>query len=435
MKPISFDPKSDLTFAVLSDLHMTHRGEGLQKLYQHLDLYSRAVGRLDAHLFTGDIVYQINVSGGGTYDRVHEAPYVYLDMAIEKYAKDIPVIYVNGNHEFPQHNPDPTLHAESRAMMEKHGYPLRQHTEIRGYHFITIPLWSYQEEIRPEDEAWAMTEIRRALRASGDKPVFVAYHVPIDGTVVGATQQRFSDKFRAFLLSSRRIINICGHLHTAIEHPLSIWQKAGGSTVVHAPMSGVGNVNVKGSVGNVLSVYQSRSFFVEVTGTKVLFHKVDNLTESEIGEPWVVDVAGKQYYTEIRKTRAKKPAFEKGVKVDAMQAPGGVFFRFPKAKCELTEGNDDREVPEYRFTFTKKGKTTPALTLTKPSDFYASYPGDTFEAIVPAKLPAGIYTVAITPVSFFGKEGKAVSVRVKLGDYVPAIRDAEKRGFDAFWLV
>ena len=34
MNTIQRNPNADLTFGVLSDLHMTHRGEGLQKLNQ-----------------------------------------------------------------------------------------------------------------------------------------------------------------------------------------------------------------------------------------------------------------------------------------------------------------------------------------------------------------------------------------------------------------
>ena len=57
MAKFSFDGKCDLSFALLSDLHMTHRGEGLQKLHQHFALYNKAVPSLDLHVFSGDIVY------------------------------------------------------------------------------------------------------------------------------------------------------------------------------------------------------------------------------------------------------------------------------------------------------------------------------------------------------------------------------------------
>ena len=436
MAKLKIDENCDLSFALLSDLHMTHRGEGLQKLHQHFALYAKAVPTLDLHVFSGDIVYQHDLSGGGSYDKVDSSPYEYLRIVREKYAKDIPLVYAIGNHEYPQHNSEEEISRRSREVFTAYGYPLRDHQVIKGYHFITIPIQSFKEEVLPEDEAWAEKEIRRALRASGNLPVFVVYHVPIDGTVTGAKARRFSDKFRAFLLSSRRIINISGHLHTALEQPTTIWQRTGGATVFHAPMSATGFVSADGCDNRMLygtSLYNSRSILVEVTGRRILFHKIDNITECEIGKPWVVDLDGKQYYTDARKTKAKKPAFFAGAEVETVrQTAGGVFFKFPKALCEETEGNDDTAVPNYRFAFIKKGEKTPAKTVTWHSDYVESHPGTHFEDTVTVSLDPGAYTVVITPISFFGKEGRPIRTKLKMGDAIPVPYNPVYQGWDAY---
>ncbi len=439
MAKFSFDGKCDLSFALLSDLHMTHRGEGLQKLHQHFALYNKAVPSLDLHVFSGDIVYQHDLSGGGSYDKVESSPYEYLRIVREKYAKDIPLVYAIGNHEFPQHNWEDDISRRSREMFESYGYPLRDHQVVKGYHFITIPIQNYHEDVLPEDEVWAEHEIRSALRMSGNLPVFVVYHVPINDTVSRAKEQCFSDHFRAFLLSSRRIINLCGHLHTALEQPTTIWQRAGGATVFHAPMSATGFVSTDGCANGYLydtSLYNSRSIFVEVTGRKILFHKINNITECEIGKPWVVDLDGKQFYTDSRKMRAKKPAFADGTAVEMIrQAPGGVFFKFPKAFCEETEGNDDTTVPNYRFEFIKKGEKTPAKTVVWHSDYVESYPGTHFEDTVLVELDAGAYTVKISPVSFFGKVGKSISVKLKMGEAIPVPYNPVYQGWEAYPII
>lgn len=436
MTKFEFHGDCDLSFALLSDLHMTHRGEGLQKLHQHFALYARAVPKLDAHVFAGDIIYQHDLSGGGSYDKVESSPYEYLRIVREKYAKDLPLVYAIGNHEFPQHNWEEDISRRAREMFTSHGYPLREHKVIRGYHFITIPIQSYKEDVLPEDEVWAEHEIRSALRTSGDLPVFVVYHVPIDGTVGGANARRFSEKFRRFLLSSRRIINLCGHLHTAVEQPTTIWQRAGGATVFHAPMSATGYVSIAGCDNGHLydtSLYNSRSVFVEVKGRRILFHKINNITECEIGKPWVVDLDGEQFYTDGRRRRAKTPAFEKDAAVlAARQTAGGVFFRFPKALCEETEGNDDSAVPVYRFDFIRKGEKTPAKTVTHHADIVESYPGTHFEDTVPVTLDPGSYTVLISPVSFFGKTGRPIRVKIKMGEPIPVPYNAVSRGFDDY---
>ena len=438
MSDLSFDLDADLSFAILSDLHMTHRGEGLQKLYQHLSLYARVTPRIDAHVFSGDIVYQHDLSGGGSYDKIESAPYEYLRMARERYASDIPVIYAIGNHEYPQHNAGEAISREAREVFTSYGYPLRDHKVIKGYHFVTVPIYGYDRRVPEEEERWAMTEIRRALRASGDLPVFVVYHVPIRGTVLGAEEPQFTEKFQRFLLSSRRIINLCGHLHKPAENPRTIWQRAGGATVFHAPMSGVGFVTTEPCDNGQLftsSLYSSRSVFVQVKGRRVLLHKIDNVTEREIGQPWVIDLDGEQYYTDKRYRVAKRPAFAPDARVEARQTAGGVFFRFPKALCEETPGNDDSAVPLYRFVFFKKGEKTPVKTVSWHSDYPEAYPGTHFEDTVALTLPAGEYRVKIYPVSFFGKTGAPIGMRIRLGDPIPLPYDPVKRGWQAYPLI
>ena len=436
MSNFEFHGDADLSFAVLSDLHMTHRGEGLQKLHQHMALYAKAVPALDAHVFAGDIVYQHDLSGGGSYDKAETSPYEYLQIVRDKYAKDIPLIYAIGNHEFPQHNWEDEISRKCREVFTSYGYPLRDHKVVKGYHFITVPIQNYHQDVLVEDEEWAMTEIRRALRASGDLPVFVVYHVPIGDTVVGAKGHYFTEKFRNFLLSSRRIINICGHLHKSVELPTTIWQRAGGATVFHAPMSAVGFVSTSGCDNARLmdtSLYSSRSVFVEVKGRRILFHKINNITECEIGKPWVVDLDDKQFYTDARYRKAKRPAFAADTTVESVrQTAGGVFFKFAKASCEETEGNDDSVVPNYRFEFIKKGEKTPAKTVTWHSDYVESHPGTHFEDTVLVTLEKGEYSVKIYPVSFFGKVGTPIRTKIKLDDPIPMPYNPVMHNWDAY---
>lgn len=412
MSFLNRDPNVSLAFAVLSDLHMTHRGEGLQKLSQHLALYSRMTPALDAHVFSGDILYQHDLSGGGCSPDAYAEPYTYLKLALDRYAADIPLVYAVGNHEYPQGRTEAEL-IETAQNWQEASYPLFTHKVIKGYHFITIGLSANEEQ-----ENWVMHEVRSALRASGKNPVFVVYHIPIYGTVFGSVEKPYSEKLSSFLLSSRRIINICGHEHTAVERPDTIYQRAGGATVIHAPMSGVGYIYAGGDKAQYLTPYQSRSLFFEVKGSTILVHKIDNLAEKEIGKPWVINVEGAQYYTSSRVRRAKKPAFAKGTKAEATVTFGGVAFRFDKALCPETEGNDDSAVPVYRFAFIKGGEVVKSVSA--HSDYCDSFPGERFEDVVEVALDDGLYTVRIYPVSFFGKEGAPISVKLRVSGGIPA---------------
>lgn len=413
------NPDVDLAFGVLSDLHMTHRGEGLQKLSQYLDLYSRVTPKIDAHVFVGDIVYQIDLSGGGNCETVYEEPYVYLNLALKRYAPDVPLIYTLGNHEYPQNMHDPVLMDEARAAYERAGYKQFYHTTVNGYHFISVGIQNWDREFTPEAEAWATKEIRRALRASGDLPVFVVYHVPPRATVSHSGDGRHSEAFRKFLLSSKRIVNIVGHTHVAPEDPNTIWQRSGGATVIHAPMGAVGNVGLDGcAMGHESGLFYSRSLFFEVKGTKITIHKIDNLCEIEQGKPWEVDVSpeGKQYFTDNRKRLAKKPAFAKGTKVHAEWRDGNPYFKFDKAACPETLGNDDSDIPNYRFDFIPAGEKEACLSVTWHSDYARSVHRPYFVSPVHVKngLQSGLYTVKITPISFFGKTGRPISCKLRV---------------------
>ena len=236
------------------------------------------------------------------------------------------------------------------------------------------------------------------------------YHPPIYHTVEGAEGNHHSEKFAAFLLSNRRIINICGHLHTPMQSPLTIWQKKNGATVIHAPMAAVGYVVVPGSAARHLPrIDQSQALYFEVFGSRVLIHKIDVLEGKEVGEPWEIDTTGALHYTDKRKSLSAKPAFPKGAKAKVRAAEGGVLVSFPKAYNPKTPFNDDSEVPYYRFAFTRKGETEECASLTWHSDFYMTTPRDAFEDTVRISLEKGDYRVKITPVSHFGKTGRSIS--------------------------
>ena len=92
-------------------------------------------------------------------------------------------------------------------------------------------------------------------------------------------------------------------------------------------------------------------------------------------------------------------------------------------------------MPNYRFAFIKKGEKTPVKTVTWHSDYVESYPGTHFEDTVLIKLDAGAYTVKIYPVSFFGKVGKPISVKFKMGEAIPVPYNSVYQGWDAYPII
>lgn len=397
-----------IRFAVLSDLHMTHGGYGMPELVRYLSLFSGNGPKVDAHLFAGDIVYQIDLPGGGVCDTLYPEVYDYLRLNYERYAADIPLLYTIGNHEYPQHCKDEALLSEARELFcTKTARPLNVHTVLNGYHFIVAGIRSFYCDFTRETEEWAIKEIRHALKASGNLPVFVLFHPAIPGTVANSTDAAHSERFKKFLLSDRRIINICGHLHLPANSPLSLYQRKGGGTVIHSPMSGVGNVDGMGS--DCPSWAPGRgsyaAHYYEVDGGHISVHTYSLVDGAEHGEPWIIDVNGEQYYTESRFRRAKRPHFLPGAKAKATAVADGIHFSFPLAVCEPLPGNHDSIVPCYRLSFFRKGEKEPCKTVTCHSDFFLCNPPEAFDKTVAVSLEKGDYHVKISPVSFFGKTG------------------------------
>ena len=54
-----------------------------------------------------------------------------------------------------------------------------------------------------------------------------------------------------------------------------------------------------------------------------------------------------------------------------------------------------------------------------------------------ARLPLepGVYTVKISPVSFFGKVGKPISVKLKMGDAIPVPYNPVYQGWEAYPII
>ena len=114
-KPADWQTRTpaNLRLAVISDTHITHRGEGIERFTRTLEVFSEITPAVDAFLLAGDICYQIDKAGGGVCELLYEEPYDMFLGAVRRYIKDTPWIYVLGNHEFPQNNDGEQITAEA----------------------------------------------------------------------------------------------------------------------------------------------------------------------------------------------------------------------------------------------------------------------------------------------------------------------------------
>lgn len=409
--------ENKIRFGVLSDLHMMHSGGGMGELVNYLTMCANMQPKLDAHVFAGDIIYQLHGWDGKPCDELFPEIYDYLKLSYDRYAKDIPLVYALGNHEYPQGCTKAEVLEEAPKLYEEKMACTRcSHTVINGYHFVVIPVCSTMKYDK-QDEEWAMKEMRKALRQSSPLPVFFVSHVPMQHTAAASQDISCSEEFRSFVLSHRRIIHICGHEHWPALHPKTLYQRTGGATVVHSPMSGVGLIEAEKGVPYSNQPHGAGSWaahIYEVEGSVVKIHTYFLDDMQCHGEPWVIDVGGAQYYTEGRARKAKRPAFAPGAKATAEVVEGGVRVCCPLASCEPLPHNNDAVVPHYELSFFRKGEKQPFYTITRCGGYYLCRAPKSFDRVINLPLEKGEYRVTIKPVSFFDKVGTPISAHFRV---------------------
>ena len=408
-------PPADLRLAVISDTHITHRGEGIQRFTRTLEIFSQITPAVDAYLLAGDICYQIDKAGGGVCDVLYEEPYDMFLGAARRYIKDTPLVYVLGNHEFPQNNNGEEITADAiRLFCEKTGQPERQHRVVNGHHIIAVGGENWTCALRPEDEAWVREEVKKAVADTPRLPVFVMHHKSVAGTVTGAWNPRlFSEDYKEFLSQFPNVVNLTGDLHTPAQHPLAIYQN--GYTAIHAPMNAVGNFGhyVDGSKEQMnMPTDGSHALLIEVRGGAVEIYRLDICKNLVIGDPYLIDIPGildgtaDFLYGADRAKDAKPPVFPADVKITAEVKGDRLHFTFDAATQTPCGHNQDDRVPFYRLTLCKGDAELSAHCI--PAEYWRYDAPLRVSGSIP--LSAGADCLKITPVSFFELAGEPISV-------------------------
>ena len=292
----------DLRIGIIGD---THAGSGQTTNFtNNLDAHKTLGGnKLDGFILTGDIVYQQSSVDSALYDGVVSA----LNEA------NLPYAYAMGNHEYPLHASSETLTASSRdAFTQKTGknviHIAEFGTENDKYYAVAAAAEDYAGHVSAETESALKTAIDKAIaksstNANGEgfdegvipnskKPVFVALHHPIDGTIfndAGPSDgvRGYTEDFVAYLKTRPQVIVLTGHRHVPQQLPCTIWQD--GFTIYQTSVSAGGSLVAHGcDEGDVSG--ESQSSMIEVKDNVVSIVKLDLKNKEYIGEPWVIDI-------------------------------------------------------------------------------------------------------------------------------------------------
>ena len=319
-------------------------------------------------------------------------------------------IYVWANHDrmaYPEDDTKDKLLAFPKVK-KLLGIPNEAYDEFvfKGFTFLVFPQWL----------DWNRYEatIAKACAANPGKPVFIFDHVPPVDTTENSRSWGSPDR-RRILSKFPQVINISGHAHGSLRNEQNIWQGAFTDVSVGCLAQWNGD-----NVGRAQPTLQNWSCIVmEVYPSKAVFRRFELKDRFEIGAnaPWTVswpyDPANAPYDPKRLRATRPRPQFPAGAKLSLKvdrEPFSSLAVSFPAAtdtdttflyRLELARRDADGKWITFACRETRGEYHLPAAargaTLTDDA-ISAGYftPGETCR-------------ISVTPVNFWGGEGKPIS--------------------------
>ena len=349
-------------------------------------------------------------------------------------------LYVWANHDrmdYPEDDSKNPLLAfpKVKALL---GIPNEAYDEIvfKGFTFLVFPQWL----------DWKRYEatIAKACAANPDKPVFIFDHVPPVDTTENSRAWGSMER-RRILSKFPQVINVSGHAHGSLRNEQNIWQGAFTDVSVGCLAQWNGD-----NVGRVQPTLQNWSCIVmEVYPSKAVFRRFELQQGVEIGAaaPWTVawpyDPANAPYDPKRLRATKTKPQFPAGAKL-TLKADGTPFsslaVTFPAA-------TDTDTTYCYRLELARRDAdgTWRTFARRETRGEYHLPEAARHATLTDAAISAGYFMpgeacrVSVTPVNFWGGEGKPICAEwtppeakpvTRIWEGVPApAREGEKFSF------
>ena len=267
-----------LTFAAVSDTHMTDSEARLFLLKLGLSDMENASRPLDAFVHTGDIT-----------DHGYERQWLMLRKGFDVHTPAKNIILAEGNHDTwtgekpDRFSPSKELFIRfNKEISDREIDNVYYSTEINGYTFIVLGSEDdgVDAYISEAQFAWFENEIEKASESG--LPVFIVFHQPLnlthglpgtwgedDATDISGGIGDQSDRFNAILQKYKNVFYLSGHIHNGVanEDTSSLYgyssvETHGNVTSVNLPS--YSNVTFRGEMTNGLG------FVVEVYDDEVI---------------------------------------------------------------------------------------------------------------------------------------------------------------------
>ena len=272
-------------------------------------------------------------------------------------------------------------------------------TKINGYNFVTVR--------QSVGQAKFEELIKKAVKDTPDKPVFLIDHMPAGSTVYDSDTWGVGWR-RQILEKYPQVVQFSGHIHGTLANELNIWQgkftavNAGGLAYWHAVL--LGNV--------VASRNSDMALIMEVYPEKLVMRRFFSKSKREYqpDTPWVVnlpyDPATALYTPQKRNASSVAPEFAPGAKVSISVEHDGAVVKFPRA-------NHKDGVFYYQLELFRKdnGKWVRFSRKDVMGDFDLDPRPDTVETFINnGYLDSDKeYKIEVAPHHIFGKVGKKIS--------------------------
>ncbi|MBR2427604.1 MAG: metallophosphoesterase [Lentisphaeria bacterium] len=328
------------------------------------------------------------------------------------------LLVVMGNHDFWNREIKTREEKVKNFMTHMRMKELDFVRQVKGYHFVCF---NPSDAMGVQYDKSIFNRVRGmisgAIKASGNKPVFVVSHFPPHKTVYGSEYGKGA--ITTILQPFSKIIYLSGHSHYPLEDERSIYQKK--YTVIQSGTTSY--VSMENGKFNASPLYRrgdvKHFLYMTVNDKEVKFRRfsLNNKTEIKPDSPWRISLPldpATYKYTAARAAQRKAPQFP-------VKASGVVVPDKKGAKLTFDAAVHDDFVHSYALHIAQwDGKAWQNVPTKKEllffSDFYLGLEKmkKRFAVVIPKKtftFKAGTrYRLEIIPIESFGKRGKGIFV-------------------------
>lgn len=344
-------------------------------------------------IVVGDVADQAQPGGYQLFNQIFDSIYTDKTTAPQK-------LFVMGNHDNYGMFGTETSASEQKNFETNLGVDsVNTNMVVGGYHFIGFSTEGpdYAGDFSQTSIKWLDQQLAAAAAEDSTKPIFVAVHQPVNGTLVDSDP--CTGALDAVFKKYPQVIEFSGHTHDPLADERSIYQKdytcVGTGELYYTELP-------TGVPDN--GYMTANSLLVTIGSDKVDIERYDVIHNEKILNDWTVSLPNNDpstfTYTPDRASKSAAPAFDSTAKLNTDVTINSCDLSFDAAKAE--EGSF---VYSYVFKVKDSQGNLVSTPKTIPTEFYTGISRmPSVEDYTVTGLKSGQnYTVEVYASNCFGK--------------------------------